>query len=222
MPADTSPTANFMGSGVSLTIIPTRPGFRSMDWQMYNPTTLNRSPYTGQQQVQASLGGEAWRVTCHLPAMRLTDAPQWRAWLLSLQGRTNVFQLYDQRYPGPAGNVSGSSPLTVAPTAGINQPLLRALTTTGWLPNIFGALATGDYIQVGYRLYMVIAGQDSDGFGNMTIPVWPPLREAPPAGTPVTFYESCGVFRLLSDTVNWTLDSTMTFPSLTFAAEEYR
>ena len=221
MPAVTQDIHNILGSGVTLLSVPASPGFRSQEWKLANPTSVNISPYTGQQQVQQWLGAESWQVTCSLPPMTLAEAALWRAFLLRCRGRTNTFQLCDQLNATPCGNSEGSNPATAASASGVNQPGLQALTTYGWTPGTYGVIAAGDYLQVGYRLYQCLVGQDADNSGSCLIPVWPSLREAPPAGTPVQLVQPCGIFRLAEDTVSWTHDYSRR-PSLSFTAIEFR
>ena len=221
MPATTVDVPNILGSGVTLLAMPTSPGFRNQKWKLTNPTSVNTSPYTGQQQVQQWLGAESWQVTCSLPPMSLSDAAQWRSFLMRCRGRTNAFQLYDQLNATPSGNSEGSNPITAAPAAGVNQPGLQALSTSGWSLGTYGVITAGDYLQAGYRLYQCLVSQDADNSGSCLIPVWPTLREAPPAGTPVQLIQACGIFRLAEDTVSWTHDYDR-HPSLSFNAIEMR
>jgi hypothetical protein len=77
------------------------------------------------------------------------------------------------------------------------------LNTRGWTPSVYGLLLPGDYLQVGYRLYMATAVVNADSNGNAKISIWPSLRETPADGATVSLVNCQGVFRLSANKRTW-------------------
>jgi hypothetical protein len=156
--------------------------------------------FTQQTQTQYWGGGETWSGRLTLPPMKAAAAAPWKAFLAGLQGMQNVFQLGDPDGQRPQGSALGT-PVT----AGTNAAMATQLATSGWNASQSGLLLPGDYLQIGYRLYMVLyAPVDSDASGNATFSVWPSLREAPAVGTQVVLYQPKGLFRLAKNDRGWT------------------
>ena len=64
------------------------------------------------------------------------------------------------------------------------------------------ALLTGDYIQIGYRLYKVLDAAKVDGDGHATLSIWPPLRDQPADGTTIITRNCKGLFRFKNNSGN--------------------
>lgn len=69
----------------------------------------------------------------------------------------------------------------------------------------------GDYFQIGTgsssRLHMVTADADSNGSGEATLDIWPPLRASPADNAALTITSPKGVFRLTGDVNGWDADA---------------
>jgi hypothetical protein len=81
-----------------------------------------------------------------------------------------------------------------------------------------GALLPGDYVQIGYRLYMILEQQDS---GTASVGIWPSLREALAGGETVITQNTVGLFRLASNKRGWSVDVTR-LSQMSFKIQEYR
>jgi len=93
--------------------------------------------------------------------------------------------------------------------ATIDFAILGAGSSDLWVVSEFNAsngtqpmLMTGDYLQIGYRLYRVLQNVYADAFGNASISLWPNLRDQPADGTAIVTRNCKGLFRLASNSGN--------------------
>ena len=167
------------------------------------------SPFTGQQQIYEHQGSW-WEAKFELPTLTRAQAEPWLAFLLALNGRSGTFFLGDPASTAPLGN-AGGSPVV----AGANQTG-KTLAISG----LTGVLKAGDYFHVGsgatQRLYKNLT--DTVG-GTPTLDIFPRLRESPANLAPLVLTNTQGVFRLLENTVEWTIDEAKLY-GLSFAALE--
>jgi hypothetical protein len=191
---------------------------RQITPRMINSNGQTVSPFSFATQTQSWIGADRWEMDVALPPMNRKQAAPWIAWLAATQGSLNVFQLGDPLGLRPQGNVRGTPVVNGAQAATVNQ-----LATRGWLPNAVGLLMPCDYIQVGWRLHMVMSPTviTADASGNATIPIWPGLREAVVDAQPINFLNASGLFRLASDTREWSLNETRLW-GISFKAVEAR
>jgi hypothetical protein len=177
---------------------PSAPGFKGIVLRMNDTVAEARSPFTAKSQVQAWPGADWWEVEIEMPPLQPSQTAPWQAWLASLQGKGNVFQVGDPSRKMPQNPVVGSVPVcaTGALPSAVNLTGATSLVTRGWLPSRQRILLPGDYLQVGYRLYMVLQPVASDAEGNATINVWPTLREQPADDAQIILNYPKGLFRL--------------------------
>ena len=197
---------NFMGTGIDLLPMPTSPGYRTQGWTPTDAVASNVSPFTRKTQVQEWAGGEYWAVTVTLPRLSRADAANWTAKLQGTRGITHAFQLGDQSQQGPLNpdGAAGSTPVVDATTAITNMAGTPTLATRGWVAGSYRVLSTGDYLQVGYRLYRVMGDVNADGTGRALIVTWPSLREQPADATPIDIAQPVGIFRRANNKLTWT------------------
>jgi len=155
-------------------------------------TGLSISPYTSQAQVY-QYQGQVWQMDVRLPPMRRAEAEDWIAFLLSLNGRYGTFTYGDPTSNVPRGTVPGTPLVDGASQTGM------VLHTKGWTAAQTGILLAGDYIQIGTRLYRVLADADSDGSGLADLDIWPRLRTSPADNDAITTSNCTGTWRMLSD-----------------------
>ena len=156
-----------------------------IEFSMVDAVAANDNPFTGQQQVVSwGTAWMEWGVT--LPAMHITAAVQWFAWLMSLQGQTNIFQLGDPTHTSPFGTGAGSPVVNGGGQTGFTLST-RGFTGGG------NVLQSGDWIQIGYRLYRVTANATGSG---PTLAIWPQIRESPADGTAIAVTNTQGIWRL--------------------------
>lgn len=195
---------------------PTRIEYRAIDI-----VGANRSPYTAQRQgFNWKQGWMEWSVS--YPPMLDTYSQDWIAFLLQLQGTTNVFQIGDPRKSSPRGSGLGA-PYVL----GVNPSQTYFLGSAGWTPNAAGVLLPGDYLQVGYRLYRATAQVDADSMGQAVIPIWPPIREVPNGGSgsppeydTIVLNDTKGLFELKSNSRSWMLDVDRYYKQIVFEIRE--
>jgi hypothetical protein len=220
MAASTVIVPNILGvSGVNLMPLPASPGYRQQDWQPYDGTTSNTSPYTHTQQQLQWPGSEYWMVAVTLPSLTKQQAAAWTATLQSLSGTLHTFQLTDQLYAGPQNPQGSSGSTPVVDGTGLNAPGTFTLATAGWTPSTFRVLTVGDYLQVGYRLYRVTSSANSDVNGKAVLSIWPSLRETPASGAAIDISHPFGLFRRMSNSLAWTSDFNG-YTTLSFTAVE--
>jgi hypothetical protein len=215
------------GKTFTLVSMPAYPGFSDIALSLVDSVAVVQSPYIpSQSQTQQWPGSDAWVAQIALPPMDRNTTGAWRAWLGECHGAANVFQLGDQSAPRVRDfahpTLTRSIPL-VDGAVGNNLVSSYVLFTKGWNPTTFRLMLPGDYLQIGYRLYMV-AGQaaiNSDSTGKAQIPVYPSLREVPPDGTPLILFNPVGLFRLASNKRDWHTAVTR-FTTLSFKCVEAR
>lgn len=178
--------------------------------------SISRSSLTLVSQVQEHQG-QLWQAGITLRPMKRSDAEQWIAFFLSLNGRLGTFLLYD-----PAGSEARGS-LVGAPAVDGGSQTGKELNTKGWTPSASGVLLAGDYFSLGTgvltRLYKVLKDVNADGSGLATLDIWPRLRESPADSAVMTFSQAKGTFRVSENVTRWDV-GTAQFYGLGFTAEE--
>jgi hypothetical protein len=188
----------------NLVTVPSYPGISQIDFTMEDTVTLLSSPFNpAVVQTQSWPGADMWVMSFTLPKMtRLTAAP-WRGFMAELRGQQNVFQFGDPYCLTPVGAALGA-PVT----AGTNSVMATQLVTAGWSPSTYGQLLSGDYLQIGYRLYQVCENVNSASDGSATIQIWPSLRDTITTSTPLRLISTQGLFRLAQNQRSWHADYT--------------
>jgi len=186
----------------------------SLSWEINDGKS--ESPFDFSSQVQ-KFGGNRWSATCSLPKMRRTDAEQWNGFLLSLSGLSGTFLMGDTMGQTARGALGGTPVVNGADQTG------SELSINGCSASVTGWVKTGDYIQLGTgsssRLHKVLQDADSNGSGEVSVDIWPPLRSSPADGSVVVTSGAVGVWRLASGTGGWDVDSLALY-GITFACVE--
>src|SRR5690606_29710551 len=83
-------------------------------------------------------------------------------------------------------------------------------------------IKAGDYFQIGSgstaRLYKVLVDVTADSSGEVTLDIWPRLRESPADNAPLVTSTPKGLFRLASNETSWDADLASIF-GLAFSVE---
>jgi hypothetical protein len=176
------------------------PAPASIEWDLDDVVGAVKNPFNLMQQNQ-DFAQSTLRGSVSYPFMRNQYGIQWRAFLAALRGVLNVFQLGDplnqapQNLSATGGTVSGSG-------------------QTGFILNTSSSgLLYGDWIQIGYRLYLVTSASGG------TLGIWPPIRESPAGGTAIQITNTQGLFRLTSNSRKLIVDRQR-FYTVTFEIEE--
>lgn len=213
-------TITLNGNSVTLVSSPTSPGLKAFDYDASDAVSLIVSPFTGQTQGQIFPGGDMWSGTATLSPRVQEYADDWIAFLLQLRGMANAFQMGNPLKATPRGTPVGT-PLVDNSQAGGNAAMSQALTTKGWAASATNLLLRGDYIQIGYRLHLVLDAVDADDNGDATIAIWPSLREQPTDSSTIITSNTQGLWRLAENKRSWSFDITQ-LTQLSFKFQEYR
>lgn len=196
--------------------LPSHTGIRSIEFRAINTVGVSQSPFTYSQQVVAH-SGQRWEVDISLPAMKRADAEQWVAWLVSLRGQLGTFTLGDPIGATPRGSAGGTPVVNGASQTG------GTLVIDGCTADQTGWLKAGDYIQLGAAgtatLHKVLQDANSDSSGNVTLDIWPYIRNSPADNSTVVTSNAVGNFRLSGNQQAWSVNEA-SFYGLTFGAVE--
>jgi hypothetical protein len=149
--------------------------------------------------------------------MKRSDAEEWIAFFLKLNGRTGTFLLGDPTATVPRGAATGSPFFYVASQAG------NVIVTGGWTTEVQSLLRAGDYLQFGVgslaRLHKVLIDAYTNSAGVSTLTIWPNLRTVPNSGAAIIVNSAQGLFRLAHNEMPWSVGQAQIY-GLTFAAME--
>ena len=183
---------------------PTSIGIESIQLSATNAVAISQSPFTYKQQV-VSHGGQMWQASVTIPTVHRDLAAPWKAMLVALKGQTGTFLLGDPDYATPQGTVSAC---TLRGSAG-DETATVVMT---------GSLLAGDYVQLGAgssaRLHQVLVDQTGSG----SLEIWPALRSDYTTAA-VVYSAAKGVFRLSSNTSQWSINNSSTY-GISFDAVE--
>jgi len=147
---------------------PSTPKIQTMSWRLVQPAQNNISGWTGKRQVIAS-GRGWWECEINMPPIVGTaNVNAWRAFLAKTQGSVNDFQI-------PVDPTAQSALSNTVQTNGSNQTG-RSIATDGW-PNSTTVLAAGQYVTINNQLLQLTADVTSNGSGQATLSVEPPVRQ---------------------------------------------
>lgn len=184
-------------------------------WHMQTADGLAESPLSFAQQVYLNTGAR-WSVDVTMPKMRRVKAEQFIAFMAALKGRYGTFLLGDYDGRAPQGIATGTPLVNGGSQAGF------ALATKGWTTSKTGILKAGDYLQLGSgvsaRMYKNLTDANSDGSGDATLDIWPPLRSSPADGASITLANAMTQMRLAA-AFSWDADEVSTY-SVVFSAVE--
>ena len=189
-------------------------GISRFSWTTFNATGMLRSPFTFATQVQQHQG-QLWAAEVEIAATTdRADAEEWLGFLGQLMGPYGTFLMGDPRGATPRGNAVGTPLVDGASQTG------NVLVTDGWTPNV-ATLKAGDYIQIGQRLYKVLKDINANVSGQMTLDIYPRLRESPANNAAITTSNCVGLFRLADSEVKMVESDTSDLAyAISFAAVE--
>lgn len=146
-------------------------------------------------QQYAVLPGSRWYASFTWTNRKGAEARQLTGQLASLLGPVNTFKI---AIPvSLIGTASGSGLVNGASQTG------SEIITDGWDISQPLLLAAGDWIEIDQAVYIVTADVSSDGSGNATIPVSPPIRRSPPDGASVVTSPAFYMRATKSDAANF-------------------
>jgi hypothetical protein len=199
-------------------------GIASVEFAFVNVTPMVTSPFTLATQAQRFKGGR-FEATVTFPPMKRDQAEDVISFLLRLKGRYGTFLLGDPAASTARGAVSGDAGTismdgyTVLSDLDAGSDEMN-ITTTG-MTTQSDYVKAGDYFQIGTganaRLHKVVADADLAS-SDTTIKFHPETRKAY-YNEELYFTSAKGVFRLDSDSVNWSVNNASIY-GLSFRAVE--
>ena len=167
-------------------------------WTLVTNSRRFTSPITRATQV-VQRKGTLWRVDLTFDSLTTTERGALQGFIAKLDGQVHRVRLKDHSFVRQG--TGGGAPLVNGPTqSGSSLVVDGAGTVTNWL-------RAGDLLSFDKesssgtdtpQLHRVTTDVNSSG-GNATIPIAPPLRNAPPNDAPVEITNPEGVFMLVSD-----------------------
>ena len=192
-------------NGWTIIVAPsTPPSPASMEFTLQDIVASVDNPFTAQQQFQ-DWQASYLEASVSMPPLTAAQAPAWIAFLMSLRGTLNVFQMGDPLRSTPQGSGAGSPEVNGANQVGYT------LATKGWTASASGVLLPGDWLQIGYRLYNNLGIVNADGSGNATLSIWPQLRESPTDATAIVLNNTQGLFRLKANSRKYSMLANRTY-----------
>jgi hypothetical protein len=199
--------------------LPTASGIAGVSLRAVNVVGISESPFTFKQQV-VSHTGQRWEAEVSVAPMIRADAEEWVAFLVSLKGGLGTFLLGDPNAAAARGSAS-SSPGT--PLVNGADQTGDSLTIDGAPNSATGYLKAGDYIQLGggasATLHKVLKDVSSNASGQASLDIWPSIRTAPANDSTVVVGDCVGVFRLSSNSSDWSINTSQIY-GVNFACKE--
>ena len=167
----------------------------SSSFELVSNTRIFQSPLTNAIQT-TTRKGSLWRISMQFNNLSGSDRATLQAFLSKLNGAEHRFTVHDHSFTRRG--------------AGGGTPLVNGASQTGASLVLDGAsssvnnwLMTGDYISFNNELHMVTADTNSDGSGNVTLPIAPPIRKSPADDLAVDIAAPIdGVF-ILTSSASW-------------------
>lgn len=137
--------------------------------ELVTNTKTFRSPLTNAvQTVQRK--GSLWRASLSFRNLSGADRAEMQAFLVKLNGQEHRFYLQDHSY---IKRGVGTGTLNIKGAGQLGSTLL----CDGGSFSITNYLRAGDQISFNNELHMVTADANSDGAGNVTLSIAPPIRK---------------------------------------------
>jgi hypothetical protein len=170
--------------------LPTSVGLTRFKPVHVHATATETSPWTLQELVQEH-PGKLMLAECTVAMAKRAKAAPWIAFKAKLKGPKGTFLLGPPDARAPQGVATGAPKVSGAVVRGAEE-----IATKGWTNGVTNILKEGDYVQIGNRLYQVLQNVNSDGSGNCTLDVFPPVREGLSNDTVIVTANPVGLFRL--------------------------
>ncbi len=165
-------------------------------------TRTFQSPLTNAIQT-SSRKGSLWKASLQFNNLSGADRKVMQAFLVKLNGQEHRFTLHDHSHTR-----RGAGGGTLRVNGGTQSG--TSLVCDGATASVANYLRSGDYISFNNELHMIVADANSDGAGNITLSIAPPIRKTPADDTIVDYtVPVSGVF-LLAGPASW-----QTTPSIT-------
>jgi len=178
----------------------------------FNLVHFNTVAGPGAFNPQSSVSGPSavfWQADMSFAPQTLADFLLYRRFVMKLRGGRVLARIYD---PTMVAGIMGDQPLGAGGTtttinvatsaaAGVESVTLKNLVASQAV-----ALAAGDMLGIGENLHVVEDDCASDGAGEATVSIQPPLRLGVAVDDAVTTVKPTGLFRLIAGGQDLALD----------------
>lgn len=168
---------------LSRVTFPVMPMSVSTPQSAFNPLTFQSGPTT-----------ELWNPSVEITPLNSNNWRDLAAFLRKLRGRLNKVRINDPSRPlRGAGALGGTAQINANAVAGATSITIRGLIASQSV-----ALAADDMIGIGENLYAISDDASSNGSGEATVSILPPLRSGVADGDTVNLSYPTGLFMLVS------------------------
>ena len=197
--------------------MPTTPNFVRSEWGIAKAVAQSQSPFTYSTQVHEFTGAK-WYSSVTLPPMSRTQANEWLAFFMQLHGQFGTFLMGDPDASAVQGTISNTIAVNGAHAVGAYDITVDNADTSE--SQLF---KKGDYVQFNSgatsKLHMIIADVASDGSGNATLTIEPPLSSALADDATVTYASPKCVMRMTNNELTWSANHISLY-GVSFSCEE--
>ncbi len=199
--------------------MPTTPNFIRSEWGIGKAVAQSQSPFTFSTQVHEFTGAK-WYSTVSLPPMNRSQASEWQSFFMQLHGSFGTFLMGDP--DAIALGVQGTISNTIAVSADHAVGAFD-VTVDGADTSESQLFKKGDYVQFNSgatsKLHMIIADVASDGSGNATLTIEPPLSATLANNATVTYASPKCVMRMTNNELTWSANHISLY-GVSFTCEE--
>lgn len=183
----------------------------SSTFELVTNTRTYRSPLTNAVQT-VGRKGSLWRATLQFNNLTGADRAAMQAFVTKLNGQEHRFNLHDHSFTRRG---TGGGTLRVN---GANQSG-ASLVCDGATASVTNYLREGDYVSFGNELHLITADTNSDGSGNVTLSIAPPIRKSPADDTAIDYTSPVSGVFMLASPASWS-NQPGVFSSFTIEAIE--
>lgn len=200
--------------------MPTSVGFKTSRFSLERNAAVNRSTFSGKQQVY-DFGLALWKATLTLPPMSRSQAREWQAFFVALRGRFGTFKMGDPDAKIPEGTAKeeffGVARADGARSAGLQT---NSIVVDGLRPGSDGDifLYAGEWISIHDRLYMVRENAVRQ-YSHVTIEFEPSLKDDVVDNQTFLVANTLGIWRMDTNELGWDVDHVSKY-GFTFSCTE--
>lgn len=167
----------------------------TIDWTLRRPAQVNRSQWTGRDQVRANPWHGRWLASFTLaPHVGEENILAWRAFIAAMKGPVNTCRL-----PATEGAQTASANVLVS---GAHAAGVTSIAFSGG-PVSTTLLEAGRMITIGDQLMVLTAAATTNGAGAGSFTVEPPLRAAAANGATIEIQRPTAIVALADPDAGW-------------------
>ena len=168
-------------------------------WELITNTRTFQSPLTNAIQTQTRKGSY-WKTTATFDNLQGADRAKMQAFLAKLDVQVHRIFFTDYGY-NRSGNAPSGDSVTNLLVKGAGQTGSSVIADGADLSNT-DYFKAGDYVAFNNEFHIVTADCSTDGLGEITIPIAPPLRKSPDDDDPINFTVPLAVM-IVTSTASW-------------------